>query len=65
VLAADSSDVAGKGRSGETCRPRYAIELHAMTGGTFKITKEETRETLNNFKFKGVIWPLRIGDTGP
>jgi hypothetical protein len=53
VLAVDASDVAGKRRSGETCRPRYAIELHTMTGGTFKTTKEETGEPPGNFNFRG------------
>ncbi|MDR0706854.1 MAG: transposase [Treponema sp.] len=41
-----------KGRSGETYRPRYAIDLHAMTSDTFKITKEEIGETLSNFNFR-------------
>jgi hypothetical protein len=32
VPAVDASDVVEKGRSGETYRPRYAIDLHTMTG---------------------------------
>ncbi|MDR2743408.1 MAG: hypothetical protein LBB98_14845, partial [Treponema sp.] len=49
VLAVDASDVVEKGRSGETSRLHYAIDLHTMTSDTFKITKEETGETLSNF----------------
>jgi hypothetical protein len=36
VLAVDASDVVEKGRSGETYRLHYAIELHTMTSDTFK-----------------------------
>jgi Holliday junction resolvase len=43
----------GKVRIGETCRPRYAIELQTATSDTFKITKEETGEILSNFNFRG------------
>jgi hypothetical protein len=46
VPAVDASDVIEKGRSGETYRLHYAIDLHTMTSDTFKITKEETGETL-------------------
>jgi hypothetical protein len=53
VLAVDASDVVEKGRSGETYRLHYAIDLHTMTSDTFKITKEETGETLSNFNFRG------------
>jgi hypothetical protein len=52
VLAVDASDVVEKGRSGETYRLHYAIDLHTMTSDTFKITKEETGETLSNFDFR-------------
>jgi hypothetical protein len=38
--------------NGETYRPHYAIDLHTMTSETFKITKEETGETLSNFDFR-------------
>jgi hypothetical protein len=51
-----------QGRGGETCRPRYVIELHAMTSGTFKITKEEPGETLNNFNFMGRGDDLAVAD---
>ncbi|MDR2740696.1 MAG: hypothetical protein LBB98_00860 [Treponema sp.] len=50
--AVDASDVVEKGRSGETYRLHYAIDLHTMTSDTFKITKEETGETLSNFDFR-------------
>jgi hypothetical protein len=52
VLAVDASDVVEKGRSGETYRLHYAIDLHTMTSDTFKITKEQTGETLGNFTFR-------------
>jgi hypothetical protein len=52
VPAVDASDVVEKGRSGETYRLHYAIDLHTMTSDTFKITKEETGETLSNFDFR-------------
>jgi hypothetical protein len=52
VLAVDASDVVEKGRSGKTYRLHYAIDLHTMTSDTFKITKEETGETLSNFDFR-------------
>ncbi|MDR2783632.1 MAG: hypothetical protein LBB48_07340 [Treponema sp.] len=41
---------------GETCRPRYAIDLHTVTGDTFKITKEAIDEALGNFGFRQVVW---------
>ncbi|MDR2444686.1 MAG: transposase, partial [Spirochaetaceae bacterium] len=41
-----------EGGNGETYHLHYAIELHTMTSDTFKITKEETGETLNNFNFR-------------
>jgi hypothetical protein len=40
-------------KCGETCRPRYTIELHTTTSSAFKITKEETGKTLSNFNFRG------------
>jgi hypothetical protein len=52
VLAAGASDVVEKGRSGETYRLHYAIDIHTMTSDTFKITKGETGETLSNFTFR-------------
>jgi hypothetical protein len=52
VLAVDASDVVEKGWSGETYRLHYAIDLHTMTSDTFKITKEETGETLSNVDFR-------------
>jgi hypothetical protein len=52
VPAVDASDVVEKGRNGETYRLHYAIDLHTMTSDTFKITKEETGETLSNFNFR-------------
>jgi hypothetical protein len=52
VPAVDASDVVEKGRSGETYRPHYAIDLHTMTGSTFTITKEEVGETPSNFDFR-------------
>jgi hypothetical protein len=44
VLAVDASDVVEKGRIGETYRPRYAIDLHTMTSGTFKLEKHKEGE---------------------
>ncbi|MDR2795710.1 MAG: transposase [Spirochaetaceae bacterium] len=52
VLAVDASDVVENGRSGETYRLHYAIDLHTMTSDTFKITKEEIGEKLSNFDFR-------------
>jgi hypothetical protein len=52
VPAVDASEVVEKGRIGETYRLHYAIDLHTMTSDTFKITKEETGETLSNFNFR-------------
>jgi hypothetical protein len=52
VLAVDATDVVEKGRSGATYHLHYAIDLHTMTSDTFKITKEETGETLSNFDFR-------------
>jgi hypothetical protein len=42
VLAVDASDVVEKGRSGETYRLHYAIDLHTMTSDTFKIPKRRS-----------------------
>jgi hypothetical protein len=52
VPAADASDVAEKGRGGKTCRLHYDTDLHAMTSGTFKITKEEAGESPARFGFR-------------
>jgi hypothetical protein len=64
VPAVDASDVVEKGRSRETYRLHYAIDLHTMTGGTFNITKEEVGETPSNFDFRREIWSLRTVRTG-
>jgi hypothetical protein len=44
--------VVEKGRSGKIYRLHYAIDLHTMTSDTFKITKEETGEKLDNFNLR-------------
>ncbi|MDR2783555.1 MAG: hypothetical protein LBB48_06945 [Treponema sp.] len=46
------TDAVEKRWGGETCRPHYAIDLHTMTGDTFKITKEAIDEALGNFEFR-------------
>jgi hypothetical protein len=50
-IAVDASDVVEKGRSGETYRLHYAIDIFSLQSHSYKITKEEVGETLNNFMF--------------
>ena len=61
-LAVDASDVVEKGRSGETYRLHYAIEVFSLRSHSHKITREAVGESLTNFEFeKG---DLVMGDRG-
>ena len=51
-LAVDASDVVEKGRSGETYRLHYAIDIFSLRSHAYKITKEIVGESLTNFKFE-------------
>ncbi|MGD9569244.1 MAG: transposase [Sedimentibacter sp.] len=60
VTAVDASDVIEKGRSGQTFRLHYSIDIFNMNSVSHKITTQEVGETLLNFKLnKG---DLVIGD---
>jgi hypothetical protein len=50
-IAVDASDVVEKGRSGETYRLHYAIDIFSLQSHSYKITKEEIGESLTNFSF--------------
>ena len=51
-LAVDASDVVEKGRSGETYRLHYAIDIFSLQSHSYRITKEAVGESLTNFAFK-------------
>jgi len=58
--AVDASEVVEKGRSGETYRLHYAIDIFSLQSRYYKITTEAVGESLTNFKFeKG---DLALGD---
>ncbi|MDR1580822.1 MAG: transposase [Synergistaceae bacterium] len=50
VIALDASDVVEKGRSGQTFRLHYGLDIFKMTSVFYKITKQEVGETLRNFE---------------
>ena len=60
AIAFDASDVMEKGRSGQTYRFHYGIDIFKMSSVTYKITKQEVGETLLNFELKR--GDLAIGD---
>jgi len=51
-LAVDASDVVEKGRSGETYRLHYAVDIFSLQSHSYKITKEAVGESLINFEFE-------------
>jgi len=51
-IAVDASDVVEKGRSGETYRLHYAIDIFSLQSRAYKITKEAVGESLTNFEFE-------------
>jgi hypothetical protein len=51
-LAVDASDVVEKGRSGETYRLHYAVDIFTLQSHSYKITKEAVGESLTNFEFE-------------
>ena len=59
-LAVDASDVVEKGRSGETYRLHYAIDIFSLRSNSYRITKGNIGESLANFHFKG--GDLVLGD---
>ena len=60
AIAYDASDVVEKGRSGQTYRLHYGIDIFKMSSVSYQITKQEVGETLCNFTLhKG---SLVIGD---
>lgn len=50
VIAVDASDVTEKGRSGRVYRLHYALDLYRMESLQYKITTQQTGETLRNFE---------------
>jgi len=54
-IAYDASDVVEKGRSGQTYRLHYGIELFTLGAAAYKITDRKTGEKMSNF-------PLSKGD---
>ena len=50
VIAFDASEVVEKGRSGQTYRLHYGIDIFKMSSVSYQITKQEVGETLCNFK---------------
>jgi hypothetical protein len=62
VIAVDASDVTEKGRSGRLYRLHYALELFNMESVQYKITTQETGETLRNFSINA--GDLIIADRG-
>jgi len=51
-LAVDASDVVEKGRSGETYRLHYAIDIFSLQSHSYAITKQAVGESLTNFTFE-------------
>jgi hypothetical protein len=51
-VSVDGSDVVEKGRSGQLYHLHYALNIFTLATHSFKITKEETGETLTNFTFR-------------
>jgi len=51
-IAVDASDVVEKGRSGETYRLHYAIDIFSLQSRSYKITKRAVGESLTNFDFE-------------
>jgi len=49
AIAFDASDVVEKGRSGQTYRFHYGIDIFALNAVSYKITDEKTGEKMNNF----------------
>lgn len=52
VKAIDASDIVSKGAVKQTWRLHYAVNLFTMNSETFKITSEETGESLKNFELQ-------------
>ena len=52
VMAIDASDIVGKGAVKQIFRLHYAVNLFSMTSEMFKITSEETGESLKNFELQ-------------
>lgn len=52
VISVDASDVVEKGRSGESYRLHYGIEIFKLRSHSYKITKQSTGESLTNFTFR-------------
>jgi len=50
VMAVDASDVVEKGRSGQSYRLHYAIDIFKMNTAQYKITTQEVGESLVNFE---------------
>jgi hypothetical protein len=49
AIAFNASDVTEKGRSGQTYRLHYGIDIFTLNTVSYKITDEKTGEKLNNF----------------
>jgi len=49
AIAFDASDVAEKGRSGQTYRLHYGIDIFKLSTVSYKITDEKTGEKMSNF----------------
>lgn len=60
TIAVDASDVVEKGRSGETYRLHYAIDIFSLQSRSYKITTGEIGESLTNFSFES--GDLVLGD---
>lgn len=52
ALATDASDVVEKGRSGQSYRLHYAIDIFKMSSAAHKITTQQVGESLVNFEFR-------------
>jgi len=60
TLAIDASNVVEKGRSGETYRLHYAVDIFTLQSRSYKITRETVGESLTNFEFE--LGDLVLGD---